>query len=67
MSGTLYATSVFGVVLGLAILLVAEYLHVGDLVVYGGGFVALAAVGLMTLAIAREPHLNDHGDDDHGH
>jgi hypothetical protein len=65
MSAGTFALSVVGVVVGLAILLVAEYLHLGDALVYGGGAVALAAVGVMTVAIARlegeEEHGHDHG------
>lgn len=53
MSAGTFALSVGGVVLGLVILLVAEAYHLGDALVYGGGVVALAAVGVLTVAIAR--------------
>ena len=66
MSGATYATSVAGVTLGLAVMLVSEYAHLGDLLVYGSGFVVLAFVGLMTFALAREDH-PDHDDGEHGH
>lgn len=66
MSGATYAASVAGVALGLAVMLVSEYAHLGDLLVYGSGAVVLAFVGLMTVAIAREDHPPDH-DGEHGH
>lgn len=48
-----FSLPVVGVVVGLAILLIAEEFHLGDALVYGGGVIVLIAVGAMTLAIAR--------------
>jgi len=48
-----FSLPIVGVVVGLAILLVAEEFHLGDALVYGGGVVVLVAVGAMTVAIAR--------------
>ena len=49
--GPLFAASVGGVAIGLAVLLLAEATHV-DPLVYGGGVLALASVGLLTYAVA---------------
>jgi len=56
-----FSLPVVGVVIGLAILLVAEEFHLGDALVYGGGAIVLVAVGAMTVAIARLDGPDDHG------
>ncbi len=49
---SIYGGSFIGVVVGLAILLVGEYVHFRT-ATYGGGILVLAAIGLMALATAR--------------
>lgn len=62
--GPIYAVSVGGVILGLAVLLGATAVGV-DPLIYGGGFVALASVGLLTYAVAAADGEVGHGDHDH--
>jgi hypothetical protein len=50
-----YLTSLVAIVVGLLILLVAEFLGVGRPVVVGGGVVALAGVAVLTAAVASLP------------
>jgi hypothetical protein len=50
-----YLVSLVAVVVGLLILLVAEYLGVGRTVVVAGGVVALAGVAVLTAAVASLP------------
>ena len=50
-----YVVSFVAVVVGLLILLFAEYLGVGRPVVVSGGVVALAGVAVLTAAVASLP------------
>ena len=50
-----YIVSLVAVVVGLLILLVAEYLGIGRPVVVSGGIVALAGVAVLTAAVASLP------------
>lgn len=62
MNGGVALATVLGTVVGLGIVLGATYFHLGDVVVAAGGVVVLAAVGVMTLAIARvEEEVEEHG------
>jgi ABC-type Fe3+ transport system permease subunit len=63
-TGSTFGIAVAGVVVGLGILLAGEATHSPEIVAYTGGAIALAAVGIMTLAIARLPG-GDHDEEDH--
>ena len=63
MNGGVALASVLGTVVGIAVVLLATYLHWGNVVVAAGGVVVLAAVGLMTVAIAN---YEGDGVDEHG-
>lgn len=52
MNGGVALAAVLGTVVGLGVVLGATYFHLGDALVAAGGVVVLAAVGLMTVAIA---------------
>lgn len=47
-----FGVGIVGIVIGLAVLLSGEYVHVRS-VVYGGGVIMLAAVSVMAIAVAR--------------
>jgi uncharacterized membrane protein YccC len=53
MNGGVALASVLGTGVGLAVVLLATYYHLGNALVAAGGVVVLVAVGLMTVAIAR--------------
>lgn len=57
-----YIASLVAVVVGLLILLVAEFLGVGRPVVVGGGVVAVAGVALLTAAVSSLPKPTDGAD-----
>lgn len=59
--GAIYGASVGGVILGLAVLLLATAMGV-DPLIYGGGAVALASVGLLTYAVGTADGEPGHGD-----
>lgn len=63
MNGTVALASVLGTVVGIAVVLLATYLHLGNVVVAAGGVVVLAAMGVLTVAIAA---YEDDGVDEHG-
>lgn len=52
-NAAVYLAVVLGVVVGLAVLLVAEAAGAGTEYVVGGGVIVLAAMGLLTYALAR--------------
>jgi high-affinity Fe2+/Pb2+ permease len=57
-----YAAAVVAITLGLALVLAAEGLGLGDAVLIGGGVVGLAGVGLLTVAVSRlEEPAGEHG------
>ena len=60
--------SLVGVVLGLVILLVAEAVGAGEIVVAAGGVVALLGVAVLTAVVMRLPEPADSDSDhEHGH
>lgn len=52
-TGYVYGTVVLGVVLGMAALLAAEFLHGLDVLLPVGGALAMVAVGALTVLIGR--------------
>ncbi|MWG35955.1 hypothetical protein [Halomarina oriensis] len=64
MNGTVALVSVLGTAVGLAVVLLATYFHLGNALIAVGGVVVLAAVGMMTVAIAA---LDGEGGEHGGH
>lgn len=50
--GTVYGVVILGIIIGLSSLLYGEAIEGGELLVYGGGAIVLASIGLLTIRIA---------------